>query len=92
MKTVLYITLFSLLTGCICLDPAHHRKVPPSVQTDKVIESLKDIKTSLDQAGEENATVDQKLSKAITLAEKLNILLDQLEAMFSDGKTTIKPE
>lgn len=92
MKTILFLFLFSLLTGCVCLDPAHHKKIPPSVQTDKVIESLKSIRTNLDQAGDENVTVDQKLSKAITLAEKLNTLLDQLEAMFSDGKTTIKPE
>lgn len=92
MKTILYITLFSLLTGCVCLDPAHHKKVPPSVQTDKVIESLKNIRANIDQAGEENATVDQKLTKAISLAEKLDALLEQLEAMFNTGKTTVKPE
>jgi enamine deaminase RidA (YjgF/YER057c/UK114 family) len=92
MKKPLCILIFSLLTGCVCLDPAHHRKVPVTVQTDKVIESLKNIRTSLDEAGDENVTVDQKLSKAITLAEKLDALLEQLDGMFSQGKTTIKPE
>lgn len=92
MKTTLYLAIFSLLTGCVCLDPEHHKVVPPSVQTQKVVESLKNIRTSLDQAGEENASVDQKLTRAISLAERLDILLEQLETMFSQGKSTIKPQ
>jgi enamine deaminase RidA (YjgF/YER057c/UK114 family) len=93
MKTSLFLfILTTFLTGCVCLDPAHHKSVPPSVQTQKVVESLKNIRTSLDQAGEENATVEQKLTKAITLAEKLDVLLEQLDTMFSQGKSTIKPE
>jgi len=89
-----YILLPALLlcSGCICLNPEHHRPTPPSVQTTEVIDSLKKLKTDLDQAGEDNASVDQKLERALTLAEKLGVILDQLESMFKDNKTTVKPE
>lgn len=91
MKTIVYLSVFSLLTGCVCLDPDHHQNIPPKVQTEKVIESLKKIRTNLDEAGDENVTIDQKLTRALTLAEKLDILLEQLETMFNAGKTTVKP-
>lgn len=91
MKMILFLLILSLLTGCVCLDPAHHQKVPPSVQTERVIDSLKKIRTSLDEAGDENDNIDQKLTRALTLAEKLDVLLEQLESMFRDGKTTVKP-
>lgn len=89
-----YILLSALLfcSGCICLNPAHKKQEHPIVRTDKVIESLKQLKTDLDKAGEDSAGVDQKLDKALSLAEKLGIVLDQLDAMFSDGKTVIKPQ
>lgn len=89
MRKLVFLTL--LFTGCVCLDPAHHRKTPPTVQTEKVIASLKQIKNDLDSAGDENENVSQKLDKALTLANKLDLLLEQLEVLFSDGKTTVKP-
>lgn len=91
MKTIVYLSVFSLLTGCVCLDSTHRQSIPPKVQTEKVIESLKKIRTNLDEAGDENVTIDQKLTRALTLAEKLDVLLEQLETMFNDGKTTVKP-
>jgi len=76
-----------LMTGCVCLNPAHHQKVPPQVQTENVITSLKQIKDELNVADEENENVALKLDKAITLANRLDILLEQLEELFNSEKT-----
>lgn len=83
---------FLLLTGCVCLDPAHKRPIPPQVSTERVIDSLKQVREELNNAGQENDNVTVKIDKALTLAEKLDNLLAQIEAMYSQGKTTIKPE
>lgn len=90
MKFLLFFLLF--LTGCVCLDPAHKRPVPPQVSTERVIESLKQVREELNTAGQENDNVSVKIDKALTLAEKLDNLLAQIEAMYSQGKSTIKPE
>lgn len=91
-KLVLPLIISLFCTSCVCLNPEHKREQHITVRTDKVIESLKQLKTDLDKAGEDSVGVDQKLDKALTLAEKLGVVLDQLEAMFSDGKTIIKPQ
>lgn len=92
MKHITVALTLLFLTGCVCFNPAHYEKIPVSVQTDRVINSLKELKNDIDKAGEENASVDQKLDRALTLAEKLDTLLQQLEAMFNSGKTVVKPQ
>lgn len=92
MKHFALLCCLCLLNGCVCLNSAHKAQQHPIVQTDKVIESLKQLKTDLDKAGEDSVGVDQKLERALSLAEKLGVVLDQLDAMFSNGKTVIKPQ
>lgn len=87
-----YILLLALLfcAGCATkqLPPA------PTVSTAHVIESLNDTKEVLDQAGESNTIVGQKIDKALTLAERLDALLKQIEeeAAQQANKNVIKPE
>ena len=66
----------------------------PTVSTAQVIESLNDTKDVLDQAGESNTIVGQKIDKALTLAERLDALLKQIEeeAAQQANKNVIKPE
>lgn len=76
-----FLSLISVvfLTGCVCLNPDHKKGTPPSVNTAEVINSLETTKTSLDDAGISNAKVDAKLDRAITLAEKLDEVIRQIE-------------
>lgn len=62
---------------------------PPSVSTAQVIESLTDTKEVLTEAGEQNTAVAQKIDKALTLAERLDALLEQIEK--ESNKNVIKP-
>ena len=78
------ISLF--LTGCICLNPDHRRSTPPMVNTDKVIDNLKETKNELLKAGEANTEVGKSVDKALTLAEKLNKILEELEQSKIEGK------
>jgi len=64
---------------------------PPSVSTAQVIESLTDTKTDLQAAGEQNTAVAQKIDRALSLAERLDILLEQIEKETAN-KNVIKPE
>jgi hypothetical protein len=52
---------------------------PPSVSTAQVIETLTDTKETLKEAGDQNTIVAQKIDKALTLAERLDALLKQIE-------------
>lgn len=74
-----YLFLSLLLTGCVCLDPNHKKSGPPIANTGEVIESLEKTKTELDKAGESNTIVGDKVDKALTLAERLEKLLQQIE-------------
>ncbi len=66
-----------LIAGCSSLEK---KKVPPpSVSTNQVIESLTETKEELVQAGESNTKVANSINKALTLAEKLDALLEQIE-------------
>jgi hypothetical protein len=67
---------------------------PPSVSTAQVIESLTDTKTDLKQAGEQNTAVAQKIDRALTLAERLDALLEQIEkeTALQNNKNPVKPE
>ncbi len=80
-----------LIAGCSSLEK---KKVPPpSVSTNQVIESLTETKEELVQAGESNTKVANSINKALTLAEKLDALLEQIEKEQSatQNKSVIKP-
>ena len=77
MRYLLILSIF--LTGCVCLNPEHKKSAPPIANTGEVINSLEKTKTALDQAGESNTIVGDKVEKALTLAERLENLLEQIE-------------
>jgi len=79
-----------LLTGCVCLNPDHRAGNAPTVETGKVINDLKDTKDELVRAGEANTQVGKSVDKALTLAEKLDAILEEIEK--SQNKNVIKPE
>ena len=65
---------------------------PPSVSTAHVVESLSSAKSDLQQAGDSNTKVGLKIDKALSLAERLKVLLAQIEAdQASSNKNVIKP-
>jgi hypothetical protein len=72
-------TFCILLAGCVCLDPKHKIIGPPIANTGEVIDSLEKTKTELDKAGDSNTIVGEKVDKALTLAERLEKLLEQIE-------------
>ena len=75
-----YLLIFSVfLTGCICLNPDHKKSAPPIANTGEVISSLEKTKTELEKAGDSNTLVGEKVDKALTLAERLEKLLEQIE-------------
>ena len=83
--------LFAVLcSGCVCLNPAHKQGNAPAVNTDKVVEDLKDTKQELLKAGEANTEVGKSVDKALTLAQKLDAILEEIER--SQNKNVIKPE
>ena len=87
-----YIPLLALLlcVGCQTVKPTP----PPSVSTAQVISSLNDTKEVLKDAGDQNTVVAQKIDKALTLAERLDALLKQIEeeAAREANKNVIKPQ
>ncbi len=91
MKYLFFCLPLVTLVGC-----ATKQQVlpPPSVSTAQVIESLNDTKDVLSEAGEQNTSVALKIDKALTLAERLDILLEQIEkeAAQQANKNVIKPE
>ena len=86
-----YIPLLALLlcAGCQTIKPTP----PPSVSTAQVISSLNDTKEVLKEAGDQNTVVSQKIDKALTLAERLDTLLKQIEeeSQQQANKNVIKP-
>lgn len=76
-----YILLPALLlcSGCVCLNPDHRQVPAPSVTTEKVIEDLKETKQELVKAGEANTEVGKSVNKALTLAERLDAILEEIE-------------
>lgn len=82
-----YILFACLLTACVTKPSS---TLPPSVSTAQVIQSLTDAKTDLKEAGEQNTVVAQKIDKALTLAERLDVLLEQIEK--EANKNVINPE
>lgn len=64
---------------------------PPSVSTAKVVESLEETKSELAKAGESNTKVAANIDKALSLAERLERILEQIEKE-TTNKNVIKPE
>jgi hypothetical protein len=92
MRYFLLIIILSFGTGC-----AHFKKkeaTPPSVSTAQVVQSLEETKSELEKAGESNTKVAENIDKALTLAERLEKLLEQIEqeAAGTTNKNVIKPE
>lgn len=87
MKYFLILSIF--LTGCVCLNPEHKKSAPPIANTGEVIASLEKTKTELDKAGDSNTIVSEKVEKALTLAERLEKLLEQIEQ--SESKIIKEP-
>jgi hypothetical protein len=78
MKVVIAI-LCLFLGGCVCLDPNHKKIAPPIANTGEVIQSLEKTKDELGKAGESNTAIGVKVENALTLAERLEKLLEQIE-------------
>jgi hypothetical protein len=81
----LLLIIIPFLAGCVCLNPEHKRAAPPIANTGEVISSLEKTKTELEKAGDSNTLVGEKVDKALTLAERLEKLLEQIEQ--SESKT-----
>jgi hypothetical protein len=88
MKYILLLALL-LCTGCATTK----QTPPPTVSTAQVIESLTETKEVLKEAGDQNTAVAQKIDRALTLAERLDALLEQIEkeAEQQANKNVIKP-
>lgn len=84
MKYFLIIML-TLGTGCASLK--NKDVSPPSVSTAKVVESLEETKSELTKAGESNTKVAANIDKALSLAERLEKLLEEIEK--ESNKNTI---
>lgn len=67
------------------MNPEHKKAAPPIANTGEVISSLEKTKTELEKAGDSNTLVGEKVDKALTLAERLEKLLEQIEQ--SESKT-----
>lgn len=65
------------MIGCAAIEKK--KTTPPSVSTEQVIQSLNETKSELQEAGEQNTKVAKSIDKALTLAERLTALLDEIE-------------
>ena len=86
MKCFLILLIF--VTGC-----ANFKKkdsLPPSVSTAQVVQSLEDTKSELEKAGESNTKVAANIDKALSLAERLEKLLEEIEK--ESNKNIIKEQ
>ena len=89
MKSIFYSLLLPVILFVLAGCSTTKQAPPPSVSTAQVIESLTGTKEVLKEAGEQNTVVAQKIDKALTLAEKLDALLEQIEK--ESNKNVIKP-
>lgn len=90
MKNLLLPLLFLTLTGCVCLNPEHKKPAPPIANTGEVINSLEKTQEELVKAGESNTIVGDKVEKALSLADRLQKLLEQIEEQ-SNSKLVKEP-
>ena len=75
MKYFLILLIF--ITSCTHLPKKD--ALPPSVSTAQVVQSLEETKSELEKAGESNTKVAVNINKALTLAERLEKLLEEIE-------------
>lgn len=87
---LLIATACLFLGGCVCLNPDHKKPAPPVANTGEVIHSLEKTKDELGRAGDSNTIVGEKVDRALTLAERLEKLLEQIEEE-SDSKVVKEP-
>lgn len=84
------LVIFSIFTiGCASTKKTE--LLPPSVSTAKVVESLEETKSELAKAGESNTKVAANIDKALSLAERLEKLLEEIEKETAN-KNIINPE
>jgi hypothetical protein len=74
-----YLLLIILISGTGCANLKKKESLPPSVSTAKVVESLEETKSELVKAGDSNTKVAANINKALSLAERLEKLLEQIE-------------
>jgi hypothetical protein len=89
MRCFLLIILLSLSASCATIKKKEIQ--PPSVSTAQVVASLEETKSELQQAGESNTKVAVNIDKALSLAERLEKLLEQIERETAN-KNVVKPE
>jgi hypothetical protein len=78
MRYILIIALLFTVTGCESLRSKKNTP-PPTVATTRVIDSLTETKKDLVKAGESNTKVAKNVETALTLAQRLEVLLEQIE-------------
>lgn len=88
MRYFLLIIIMVFSTGCASLKKKD--ALPPSVSTAKVVESLEETKSELVKAGESNTKVAANIDKALSLAERLEKILEEIEK--ESNKNVIKEE
>jgi hypothetical protein len=89
MRYFLLIIILAVGTGCASLKKKD--VPPPSVSTAQVVESLEETKSELTKAGESNTKVAANIDKALSLAERLEKLLAEIEEAQSE-KNVVKEE
>lgn len=93
VKICIALIALTFVSGCVCLNPEHKKTAPPIANTNRVIDSLEQTKDDLTKAGDSNTIVGEKVDKALTLAERLEKLLKQIEEekQASEAKEIKKP-
>jgi predicted outer membrane protein len=92
MVKIIIAILTVFLTSCAT--KKEKPTLPPTVSTAQVIQSLENTKTELEAAGESNTRVAKNIDRALTLAERLDQLLEQIEREYEasiKAKQIIEP-
>jgi hypothetical protein len=85
-----YFLIIILAFGTGCASLKNKDVPPPSVSTAKVVESLEETKSELAKAGESNTKVAANIDKALSLAERLEKLLEEIEK--ASNKNIVKEQ
>lgn len=85
-----YLLIIILIFGTGCANLKNKNVPPPSVSTAKVVESLEETKSELVKAGESNTKIAVNIDKALSLAERLEKLLEEIEK--ESNKNIIKEQ
>ena len=82
------LSIFFVLFLCGCTALQKKDVISPSVSTAQVVASLEETKSELEKAGESNTKVTNNIDKALSLAERLEKLLEEIEK--NSNKNVIK--